>query len=419
MGPPRLGPAKKAPKDKKKPPQVPPRAKQGRIGTGGTGIDLTATIPLTLQQLLLNVFKSALLTTRGQVWNNTNNKNNNYDHDTTPVTGPNSHQLDIKELIQTIKSHLYNRDFDSAFTDASGDLLRAYALRWSSTRALGYAGIFKAVFRGILNPQAHATNHVVCIGGGAGAEIVALAACFVGGEGEWYIIHISIDVTIIFQSPLHDFFKTIIVVIIDDNTAPSSRPSSNVPSGPKTQTAPLLDPNMGPFSVRLQRSDVLSISEGQLNELLNPQEKKQSPPTATVLVTLMFTLNELFSTSMAKTTGFLLRMTDILRPGAVLLIVDSPGSYSTLKLGKGKSSAGGGEGEGGVRSAQQERHYPMKFLLDHTLLSVAEGKWEQVFSQDSRWWRRDVAELRYDVGEGAGLEDMRFQVHIYRRLEGR
>ncbi|THD00463.1 hypothetical protein EYZ11_000027 [Aspergillus tanneri] len=462
MGPPRLGPAKKAPKDKKKPPQVPPRAKQGRIGTGGTGIDLTATIPLTLQQLLLNVFKSALLTTRGQVWNNTNNKNNNYDHDTTPVTGPNSHQLDIKELIQTIKSHLYNRDFDSAFTDASGDLLRAYALRWSSTRALGYAGIFKAVFRGILNPQAHATNHVVCIGGGAGAEIVALAAVWrdlLDGRDRNMLLTEGVSSVSLEEKesgtsstlastlpsssnprcttssrpslsssstttrPHHPGLSVTAVDIADwsivINRLTSAIQSSNVPSGPKTQTAPLLDPNMGPFSVRLQRSDVLSISEGQLNELLNPQEKKQSPPTATVLVTLMFTLNELFSTSMAKTTGFLLRMTDILRPGAVLLIVDSPGSYSTLKLGKGKSSAGGGEGEGGVRSAQQERHYPMKFLLDHTLLSVAEGKWEQVFSQDSRWWRRDVAELRYDVGEGAGLEDMRFQVHIYRRLEGR
>ncbi|PWY94786.1 hypothetical protein BO94DRAFT_531720 [Aspergillus sclerotioniger CBS 115572] len=110
---------------------------------------------------------------------------------------------------------------------------------------------------------------------------------------------------------------------------------------------------------------------------------------------------------MAKATGFLLRLTDMLRPGTVLLVVDSPGSYSTLKLGKS------GEGE-----EVRERQYPMKFLLDHTLLSVAEGKWERVLSQDSRWWRRDAARLRYEVGEGAGLEDMRYQVHVYRRLEG-
>ena len=118
----------------------------------------------------------------------------------------------------------------------------------------------------------------------------------------------------------------------------------------------------------------------------------------------MFTLNELFSTSMPKTTGFLLKMTEILPAGAVFLVVDSPGSYSTLKLGKGP------DGE------PQERNYPMKFLLDHTLLSVAKGKWECVYTQDSRWWRRDAVRLRYEVGEGAGLEDMRFQMHVYRRL---
>ena len=58
----------------------------------------------------------------------------------------------------------------------------------------------------------------------------------------------------------------------------------------------------------------------------------------------------------------------------------------------------------------------MKFLLDHTLLSVAEGRWERVVSEDSRWWRRDVNRLFYEVGEGGGLEDMRFQVHLYRRV---
>ena len=107
---------------------------------------------------------------------------------------------------------------------------------------------------------------------------------------------------------------------------------------------------------------------------------------------------------MSKATGLLLRMTDILPPGAALLVVDSPGSYSTLKLGQGKEGAA------------QERKYPMKFLLDHTLLSVTEGKWQRVHTQDSRWWRRDASRLRYDVGEGAGLEDMRFQVHLYQRV---
>lgn len=64
----------------------------------------------------------------------------------------------------------------------------------------------------------------------------------------------------------------------------------------------------------------------------------------------------------------------------------------------------------------------MKFLLDHTLLTVAEGMWEKLVSQDSRWFRRDAnSKLHYNVDLEGGqgfikLEDMRFQIHVYRRL---
>lgn len=84
--------------------------------------------------------------------------------------------------------------------------------------------------------------------------------------------------------------------------------------------------------------------------------------------------------------------------------LEEKGSYSSLTLGGGGTKTG------------TERQYPMKFLLDHTPLTVVTGKWERLLSQDSRWWRRDASRLWYDVGEGAGLEDMRFQVHLYRRL---
>jgi Protein of unknown function (DUF3115). len=194
----------------------------------------------------------------------------------------------------------------------------------------------------------------------------------------------------------------------------------------KAHPAPLLQDDQdagGRFSVSFQKSDVLGLSHDELQDLLHQSEPKtsttQTPTmrTKTVLVTLMFTLNELFSTSMAKTTSFLLRITDLLEPGTVLLVVDSPGSYSTVTLGKSKSSA-----ETPTASSEQnkpqQRNYPMKFLLDHTLLSVAAGKWDKILSQDSRWFRRDATKLRYAVGEGAGLEDMRFQIHVYRRLEG-
>ncbi|PWY81167.1 hypothetical protein BO83DRAFT_354236 [Aspergillus eucalypticola CBS 122712] len=418
-------------------------------------LNISTTIPLTLQQLLLNVFKTALLTNgHNYLYNREETKQNDDDDATTSeATGDSAEQqqqeqLDIKSLIQTIKTHLYNRDFDSAFTDANEDLLRAYALRWSSSRALGYAGIFRALLKEVIKlvskddgaaAAAASTKSVVCIGGGAGAEIVALAAAwrdFLDGaelpsssaseegqiadavkavslddekeEEEKQLTSTSTSATATSTYP----GLSVTAVDIADWSKVVERLSTAIRSptvtGSKSHPAPLL-PSSGDeekkktpgFNVQFEKLDVLSAGEKELQVLFSRQGAESC---STVLVTLMFTLNELFSTSMAKATGFLLRMTDMLRPGTVLLVVDSPGSYSTLKLGKG--------GDGEVR----ERQYPMKFLLDHTLLSVAEGKWERLLSQDSRWWRRDAARLRYDVGEGAGLEDMRFQVHVYRRV---
>jgi 25S rRNA (uracil2843-N3)-methyltransferase len=406
-------------------------------------IDLSATIPLTLQQLLLNVFKTALLTSDGP---------HEHEHDRqkehkaqTPLASPESEpgaaaqttapagkeELDIKSLVQTIKSHLYNRNFESAFADAEEDLLRAYALRWSASRALGYAGIFKSVLRTLSLSQTKETNHIVCIGGGAGAEIMALATVWRnmmdetalsdsvgtvslkdehGGQGRNQDTPTAATAT---SSPRSGLAVTAVDIAdwssVVDRLARTIR-SPAVPAT-KSHPAPLQSEGVHSFAVRFERADVLSLAEEGLRKILHLDDA--AAPARTVLVTLMFTLNELFSTSMAKTTEFLLRATDLLTAGTVFLVVDSPGSYSTLKLGK--SAKKDGEADG-ASAAPQERRYPMKFLLDHTLLSVAAGKWEKIYEQDSRWWRRDAARLRYYVGEGAGLEDMRFQVHVYRRL---
>ncbi|KAL5339888.1 hypothetical protein BJX70DRAFT_362750, partial [Aspergillus crustosus] len=403
--------------------------------------DLSATIPVNLQQLLLNVFKTALLSDGPSPKNQIS--------ESGTAAAEEEKVLDIKTLIQKIKSHLYNRDFDSAFADADEELLRAYALRWSASRALGYAGLFKSLLGDLVKEgrgsgdSEPSKNHVVCIGGGAGAEIVALAAAWrdlidegaipgsqrdlPGALGDLSLDNKYADdepeptssITPQPESPPPNSLSINAVDIADWSTViqrlTSTTQSPNVP-GSKSHPAPLLttqsqsqDANKTTsttttdYKMDFQRLDVLNLPDPPLKSLF---------PSSTTLVTLMFTLNELFTTSLPKTTSFLLRTTDILKTGTVLLVVDSPGSYSTLKLGK-KSTTGGDGGEAG---AVQERQYPMKFLLDHTLLSVAKGKWERVFSRDSRWWRRDAGRLWYDVGEGAGLEDMRYQIHVYRRL---
>lgn len=374
-----------------------------------TLLDTNNTIPLPLQQLLLNVFQSALLP-------NVLPSTLHDTHDAHNTTETDTETLDVKPLIQTLKAYLYNRDFDAAFTDANDELLRAYALRWSAARALGYVGVFKAVLGDLLRGQSQfqtrdeaqsqvQDGHIVCIGGGAGAEIVALG-------GVWRDMASSSSAI----STVEDTSKekdtsgekdspgvTITAVDIADWTSVVDRLDTAMrsgTSGSRSYPPPLLpgqytdkeNVQNEKFDVTFQRENVLDLADDQLQQLYNSQGQQWT------LVTLMFTLNELFSTSVAKTTAFLLRTTDALLPETYLLVVDSPGSYSSLTLGN-----------------SAERRYPMKFLLDHTLLTVAEGKWEKVVSEDSRWWRRDADRLGYDVG-GVGLEDMRFQVHLYRRL---
>ena len=94
-------------------------------------------------------------------------------------------------------------------------------------------------------------------------------------------------------------------------------------------------------------------------------------------------------------------MTESLAPGAMLLVIDSPGSYSTVTLNGA------------------EKNYPMQWLLDHTLLAdVSGGKakeevklWEKLQDDDSRWFRLDDR-LEYPIE----LENMRMQLHLYRRI---
>jgi 25S rRNA (uracil2843-N3)-methyltransferase len=445
-------PAKQPEKEKptERTPHAKPVPEKQKEDTDSGPINLSTTIPLPIQQLLLDVFKTALLTTPT-------------DPHASPETQPNARPpatpLDTKTLVQTIKSHLYQRDFDSAFAEAGEELLRAYALRWSAARALGYAGIFKAVLGWMRSGEGGEEKNlslsrclgdgdgtrVVCIGGGAGAEIVALAAVWRDlrddGDGDGGIAKLEDDVagvsldekgkemerekadgegdeSVAEQS---DSQKTaglspklsVTAVDIADWSIVVERLAKTIssPDVPAQKTSkyhpPLLSESHGAtgLDISFARKDVLGLPESDLKDLIlgNEQTTPTSTPTS-LLVTLMFTLNELFTTSMPKTTALLLNMTEILPVDAVLLVVDSPGSYSTLKLGKAKDGAA------------QERQYPMKFLLDHTLLSVAKGKWERVLTQDSRWWRRDAARLRYEVGEGAGLEDMRYQLHVYRRV---
>lgn len=325
--------------------------------------DLSEIIPLDMQQLILNVFRDAL---------------------------PISADYDLKQTIQDVKSHLFHRDFASAF--GTEHFLHAYALRWSASRALAYADIFAGldVKHGWLRGQSTiaeeqtqqnvSRTEILCIGGGAGAEVVALAA-LANLCPTWQISVAAVDIAD-WSSVLTKFTTTITRPPVLSRYASAAKRDAN---------RALIDPAR--FHVDFRKHDILEYSAAEVKLLVADAS----------LVTIMFTLNELFSTLIAKTTAFLLKLTEVMKSGSWLLVVDSPGSYSEVTLGKDN----------------ELKQYPMKWLLDHTLQEMAGNdadgtrKWRKHVADDSRWFRIDSS-LQYPLE----LESMRYQIHLYQRQAG-
>ncbi|KAF2835362.1 hypothetical protein M501DRAFT_924055, partial [Patellaria atrata CBS 101060] len=295
-----------------------------------------------------------------------------------------SNSPNFNSTLQAIKSDLYNRNFNSAF--GTEERRAAYAARWSAGRALGYLQVFRDVGEYIsetlesrlLNEEAQNELRAICLGGGAGAEVAALAGC---GELESLEITSSTPPTLVPSEltlsltavDLADWSSTL-QLLTSNLTHNLFRHCSHPPLTTKFLQHNLLQPLPTPISDTIQHIH---------------------------LVTLLFTLNELYTASLPQTQRFLFSLTELARPGTLFLVVDSAGSYSEISLGKG-----------------QKRKYPMAWLLDHTLLRKedddADGhgnaEWEKLESVGSRWFRLPAG-LKYSIE----LENMRYQLHLYRR----
>lgn len=381
-------------------------------------------VPLELQQSILDVFRTCF---------------------------PMRDQTNLSSLLQVVKQHLYNRDFKQAF--AEPQYLEAYAVRWSAGRALAYLQVFAglpdirdriagscrstaATMADARQPFApktdaspdslpYAQNHlqpssehafdrgfkVVCLGGGGGAEIVALAGFthYFQSSSEAArtrekktLVHQTVAPTVVSSTRVAVAVVDIagwlqVVETIQEGVTGRLRPSNCASTPAKAAYDPLVQRD--DFSCTYLQRDILELGVEELATLLEN----------VTMVTLMFTLNELYSTSMSKTTNLLLALTYLLEPGTLLLVVDSAGSYSTVDVGN----------SGGLATGSKEKKYPMQWLLDHTLLEASaigsstntteSGQWEKLVSDESRWFRLPKG-LEYPVA----LENMRYQAHLYR-----
>lgn len=289
---------------------------------------------------------------------------------------------DRDDTLQQIKGDLYNRDFAAAF--GQEERLAVYAARWSPTRALCYSSIFNGLVEQLSSISEDVGGKgnsgrgedadrlrlkMVSMGGGA-AELASFAT-FLGNSGVF-----AGDITLIDSGPWASAVDRLHHGLTTAPPLPDSASAAAMASN-----KPFLAPDA--VKTSFHQHDILSLDGDSLGRLLG---------TSPVVVTLLFTLNELYTSGgIGRTTSFLLNLGARLAPGSLLLVVDSPGSYA--EAGVGGSS----------------KRYPMRWLLEHALLTTAAGKWERVETCDSVWFRLTES-LRYPIA----LENMRYQLHLYR-----
>lgn len=271
-------------------------------------------------------------------------------------------QETLKEQIQAVKGLLYNRDYIGAF---DSDINRAaYVCRWSPSRSLCYSSLFTHLTP-VLETLTGKDSKILCIGGGAGGELVSFANIFTMCNVSNRNFKGTMNVNIIDIANWDDILDRLRAEISKKWLYQEDRSDR--------------------FSVKFQNRDALKLDDNkELGEL--------------DLITVLFTANELFTEQRAATMLFLQRLSQHCKPGCKLLIVESAGSYSHITLTSGKK-------------------FPIQFLLDTVLIGSStqapkkhheQGSWSLLAHDDSTWYRNDQNDMY-----ALKLENMRFFYRLY------
>lgn len=370
-------------------------------------------LPVELQQLLLNIFRDAF---------------------------PSSRDPDaLKPTLRSINDALLLRDFKTAF--ATEEHRESYALRWSPIRVLAFSNLLAEICSGkgehqwwadslMHQPEVneisteHARNptKAVCFGGGA-----AGLAAFAG-----LLRHVCPDAA----GRSHVQSPSLSENIVDKQFAPSpSSLDSSVESAPLLElcmidmadwssvisklqlgleTPPVLSKyasaaacasnfsflSPGSLKPTFTQANILTFSIQDLRSMIGPYP---------LLITLFFTLNDLYSDSIPNTTAFLMKLTMVAPEDSLLLVVDSPGSRVEFTASDLQST-----------KSIEIITYTVERLMSRTLVGKAgadgeepeaEPKWKKIATADNRHNKLD-GRLRYPLS----LENTSFQMHLFRRL---
>ncbi|KAG0079995.1 hypothetical protein BGZ93_002256 [Podila epicladia] len=327
--------------------------------------------------------------------------------------------------LQTIKSHFFDRNYDAVFQNPAH--LPVYSARYAPSRALCYYHLF--LEHPILMKTLEGPSTILCIGSGAGSELVGISAAMVHANPVPKTKKKKATTTSSSGKSKDKEEKEAKDDKKDEEAIPKEAPSQEsedpalnlekmsissppfegatpdesapaVTTKPKKSKAnkhqvtivmqdyvdwsPILAPMetvvrqrmvLGPERLQCETEvgNVLDLSDGLLQRVAKAD-----------LITFMFVLNELFQDK-KRTMLLVAKIVAAMPAGAHMLVVDSAGSFSNLKVG--------------------ERTYMVYMLLDH-LKSL-----EIVYQDDATWYRCPPS-ATYPLK----LENMRHFVRIYRKL---
>ncbi|VUC34997.1 unnamed protein product [Clonostachys rosea] len=334
----------------------------------------------------------------------------------------------LKPALREIKDDLDRRDLQRAF--ATEEHKENYTIRWSPSQALAFSNILAWIAKEYKDNEwtkrfnagdEHNPSSVFCFGRGA-VELLALSTTLknshVSASGKpgqpqtanEHGIDAALDsLTISDQRPtLENALLSVCLVDTIDWTEVISklhysyttpRPLSKYASAKaRASNASPLSPQA--LSWKFTQLSALESSIGELSSMVGPD------PT---LITLFSTLNEMYSTSISKTSAFLRKITAAAPKGSLLLIVDKPGACVEATSTSNSTEA-------------EKRQYPIHLLMYRALLHRENIKPGEVKEQEETAWEKLVEEensiFRLDKGlvfPGC-LENIKFQMHLLQRL---
>ncbi|KAF8946526.1 hypothetical protein BGZ47_000318 [Haplosporangium gracile] len=331
--------------------------------------------------------------------------------------------------LQTIKSHFFNRNYDAVFQNP--EHLPVYSARYAPSRALCYYHLFME-HPVLMKTLEGGPSTILCIGSGAGSELVGISAAMVHAnpvvkvkkvkkvltkavkdEAEEMTKHDTKDTKDI-NGAIEDTTTSLgmeTLTVSTESTQNSASPtaaSETTPASasPETKTkakkpkvnkkkvtivmqdyvdwSPILKPMEAVVRSRMLLNPERLQCETEIGNVLDLSEDLLERVAKADLITFMFVLNELFQDK-KRTMLLVAKIVAAMPSGAHMLVVDSAGSFSNLKVG--------------------ERTYMVYMLLDH-LKSL-----EIVYQDDATWYRCPPS-LTYPLK----LENMRHFVRIYKKL---